>query len=312
MAASEAVSNARQQLGPVGVWLGLLSRLPAEGQRSGVRRIEVLGYGSVWAGEVVGANDIFVQETDWLCNSATITIGTGIANIWARHPATARAAAAYLADARPGRFMLGLGVSHAGIVNQTGQTYQRPLERMREYLDGMDSAGPTLVPRVLAALRPRMLELARDRADGAHTYFVPVEHTRRAREALGPDRLLIPEQAVVVDSNPIAARTIARRHTEFYLTLPNYVNNLRQLGFSDSDLQGAGSDRLVDAIVAWGDGEAIAARVREHHDAGADHVLLQPLAPDLEGALSYLEDLVVPVLPPENETAERRRLRGPR
>jgi probable F420-dependent oxidoreductase len=284
------------------VWLGLLSRLPAEEQRAGVRRIEVLGYGSVWGGEVVGGNDIFAQEATWLCATATIATGSGIANIWARHPATAQAAAAALGDAWPGRFVLGLGISHASIVDRTGQVYERPLERMRQYLDGMEQATaappPTPVPRVLAALRPRMLELARDRTDGAHTYFVPTTHTARARAALGPDRLLIPEQAIVVDPNPIAARTIARRHTKFYLGLPNYVNNLKQLGFSDSDLDGAGSDRLVDAVVAWGDAHAVAARIREHHDAGADHVLLQPLAPDLDGAVSQLEALTIAVVPP--------------
>jgi probable F420-dependent oxidoreductase len=302
MAASETVSRTRERLGPVGVWLGLLSRLPAEEQRAGVRRIEVLGYGSIWAGEVVGGNDIFAQEATLLCASASIVVGTGIANIWARHPATAQAAAAALGDAWPGRFVLGLGVSHSAIVNRTGQVYERPLERMREYLDGMGEATapppPTPVPRVLAALRPRMLELARDRTDGAHTYFVPTAHTSRAREVLGPDRLLIPEQAIVVDENPVAARMIARRHTKFYLGLPNYVNNLKQLGFSDEDLADAGSDRLVDAVVAWGDPDAVAARVREHLDAGADHVLVQPLAPDLDGSISQLEDLTLAVLPP--------------
>jgi probable F420-dependent oxidoreductase len=281
----------------------LLSRLPATEQRDGIRRIEVLGYGSVWAGEVVGNNDIFAQESVWLCGSSTIMVGTGIANIWARHPTTAQAAAAALGDAWPGRFVLGLGVSHSAIVNRTGQVYERPLERMRQYLDAMDQAParlpPTPVPRVLAALRPRMLELARDRADGAHTYFVPTAHTARARAALGPDRLLIPEQAIIVDENPVAARMTARRHTKFYLELPNYVNNLRQLGFSDEDFADAGSDRLVDAIVAWGAPDAIAARISEHLDAGADHVLLQPLAPDLEGAISQLEELTLTVIPPQ-------------
>jgi probable F420-dependent oxidoreductase len=302
MAVSETVSRTRERLGPVGVWQALLTRASADQQRSFVRRVEVLGYGSVWAGEIVGGNDIFAQEAAWLCATSVIVTGSGIANVWARHPATAQAAAAALGDAWPGRFVLGLGISHAAIVNRTGQVYERPLEHMRQYLDGMeDATAPapaTPVPRVLAALRRRMLELARDRADGAHTYFVSPEHTRRAREILGPDRLLIPEQAVVVDENPKAARTIARRHTRFYLGLPNYVNNLKQLGFSDEDFQDGGSDRLVDAIVAWGDPDAIAARVREHHEAGADHVLLQTLAPDLDGALSQLEDLVIALLPP--------------
>jgi probable F420-dependent oxidoreductase len=173
---------------------------------------------------------------------------------------------------------------------------------MRQYLDGMDSAAESFtpnrarVPRVLAALRRRMLELARDRADGAHTYFVPPEHTRQARELLGPDRLLIPEQAVYIGTDPAQARAVAREHTRFYLGLPNYVNNLKQLGFTDDDLAGAGSDRLVDAIVAWGDVDTIAARIREHRDAGADHVLLQPLGPDADAAARQLEQLAPAVL----------------
>jgi probable F420-dependent oxidoreductase len=302
MAESETVTTTRRALGPVGVWLGALSRATAETQRYAVRRIDMLGYGSVWEGEVVGVNDIFAQEAAWLCATSRIVAGTGIANVWARHPATAHAAATALGDAWPGRFVLGLGISHASIINQTGQVYERPLDRMREYLDRMDEASAstphTPIPRVLAALRPRMLELARDRTDGAHPYFVPAAHTAQARTTLGPDRLLIPEQAVCLEVHPATARAIARRHVSVYLGLPNYVNNLKQFGFTDEDLAGEGSDRLVDAIVAWGDSEAIAARVREHHDAGADHVLVQPLAADIEGAVRQLEDLA-PVLVPE-------------
>jgi probable F420-dependent oxidoreductase len=300
MAASETVTATRRTLGPVGVWLGPLSQASADEQRSAVRRIEGLGYGSVWEGEGVGVNDIFAQEAAWLCATSRITAGAGIANIWARHPATAQAAAAALGGAWPGRFVLGLGISHAPIIKQTGQVYERPLERMREYLDGMEqarAAAPTPVPAVLAALRPRMLELARDRADGAHPYFVPVAHTAQARKILGPDRLLIPEQAVCLETDPAAARTAARRHMSLYLELPNYVNNLKHLGFTDEDLADNGSDRLVDAIVAWGDADAIAARVREHHDAGADHVVIQPLAPDIGGAVSQLEDLASVLAP---------------
>ena len=153
---------------------------------------------------------------------------------------------------------------------------------MERYLDGMDAAlayGPATevpVPRVLAALRPKMLSLARDRADGAHPYLVPPAHTALARAAVGPDKLLIPEQAIVVESDPAEARRIARGHLSGYLRLPNYVNNLKHLGYAD-DLANEGSDRLVDAIVAWGTEEDIARRVGEHHDNGADHVLLQPL-----------------------------------
>jgi probable F420-dependent oxidoreductase len=199
--------------------------------------------------------------------------------------------------------VLGIGVSHAPAIAWTGQVYERPLERMRQYLDRMDLAAASLTPnravfpRVLAALRPRMLELARDRAAGAHTYFVPPGHTRRARQILGPDRLLIPEQAVFVSTDPDRARTVAREHTRFYLRLPNYVNNLRQLGFGDEDFADGGSDALVDAIVAWGDVDAIAARVRAHQEAGADHVLIQPLGPDVDVVVWQLESLALAVVP---------------
>jgi probable F420-dependent oxidoreductase len=304
MAAPETVKATRERLGQVGAWLGTMRKASADGQRSAVRRVEVLGYGSLWAGEVVGANNILVDQAVWLCASNVITTGAGIANIWSRHPADMQAGSATLAAAWPGRTVLGLGVSHSAIIDRTGQKYEKPLTKMREYLDEMDRAADTgpqpqvPAPRVLAALRHKMLELARDRADGAHTYFVPPEHTARARQALGPDRLLIPEQAVVVDANPTAARRIAReQYTKSYLRLPNYVNNLRDLGYTDEDLADGGSDRLVDSIVAWGDPEAVAARIREHHAAGADHVLLQPLASDVDGAISQLEDLAIPLIP---------------
>jgi probable F420-dependent oxidoreductase len=280
-------------MGPVGVWLGALQREPAQTQRAVARRVEELGYGSLWEGEVVGRNDVFAQEAAWLCATSRLVAGSGIANIWARHPSTAKAAAGALGDAWPGRFVLGLGVSHAAAIDRIGMTYDRPLGRMREYLDDMDKTPTTTpdVPVLLAALRPKMLRLARDRTDGAHTYFVPPEHTALAREALGPDRLLIPEQAVVVDTDPVSARATARRHTAFYLGLPNYVNNLERLGFTEDDLAGTGSDRLVDAVVAWGDERTVAARVHAHREAGADHVLIQPLAPDIDGAVRQLATL---------------------
>jgi probable F420-dependent oxidoreductase len=168
---------------------------------------------------------------------------------------------------------------------------------MRAYLDAMDAAeyrGPPPaepVPRVLAALRPRMLELARDRAAGAHPYFVPVAHTARARALLGDGPLLAPEQTVLLETNPRHARDKARSFMQNYLRLPNYVNNLRELGYGDHDFAEGGSDRLVDAIVAWGDENAIAARVRAHHDVGADHVAIQPLAADLATAVTELTAL---------------------
>jgi probable F420-dependent oxidoreductase len=303
MAVSDIVAATRQRLGPVGAWLAVLRRESTDAQRAAVRRIEELGYGSLWEGEGVGVNDVFVDQAVWLCAAERIVTGAGIANIWGRHPAAMQVAAASLEAAWPGRTVLGIGVSHAPAIARTGQVYERPLHRMRQYLDGMDQAVTTApnraaVVRVLAALRPRMLELARDRAHGAHTYFVPPEHTRLAREILGPDQLLIPEQAVYVGTDPQQARAVAREHTSFYLGLPNYVNNLKDLGFTGEDLADGGSDRLVDAIVAWGDVQAIAARVRAHLDAGADHVLLQPLGPDAEQAVRQLRELAPAVLSP--------------
>jgi len=296
-----STTNIRERLGRVGVWLASLRPATIEQERAAARRIESVGYGSLWAGEVIGGKEAFAHQSVLLNATEQILTGTGIANIWARHPATMQAGAATLGAAFPGRFVLGIGVSHAPIVERSGQTYDRPFTRMVEYLNGMDRVTGDVpvteipVPRVLAALGPKMLALARDRADGAHPYFVPVEHTPVARQILGPDRLLIPEQAVVLSTDAEQARSVARSHTTTYLRLPNYVNNLRRLGYSDEDLAGAGSDRLVDAIVAWGDEEQIANRVRAHLQAGADHVLLQPLG-DLSSAVAQLERLAPAVL----------------
>jgi probable F420-dependent oxidoreductase len=288
--------------GHVGVWHPLLGNAPAAAARRAAAEIERLGYGSAWVNETIGGKEPFVSAGVLLAATERLAVGTGIANIWVRDPTAMMAGAVTLAEAYPGRFLLGVGVSHAPLVGPRGHDYAKPLATMRGYLDGMDEAMGRLpaarAPRLLAALRPRMLELSRDRADGAHSYFVPPEHTRRAREILGADRLLVPEQAVVVETDPARAREIGRAHMDHYLKLPNYLNNLRDLGYTDDDFTGRGSDRLVDAIVAWGDTEAVAKRVREHLDAGADHVALQPLspeAPDLDDALVQLRSLA-PVL----------------
>jgi probable F420-dependent oxidoreductase len=192
-----------------------------------------------------------------------------------------------ITSAYPDRFLLGIGVSHqVAVEHMRGQEYGKPLTTMKKYLDAMDAAlyfaaPPETEPvRVLAALGPKMLELARDRTAGAHPYFVPVEHTPVAREILGPDKLLCPEQAVVLEADPAQARAIARQHMRTYLGLPNYTNNLRRLGWGDDDLGGEGSDKLVDAIVAWGDIATVVARINAHHDAGADHVSVQVLTSD--------------------------------
>jgi len=288
-------------LGPVGVWLGSLMPAPAGGEREAARRIEELGYGSIWAPERIGGKEAFAHQSLLLAATERIVTGTGIANIWARHPATMQGGAATLGAGYPGRFILGVGVSHAPGVERSGQAYRKPLSRMKEYLDAMDAAAADApsteapVPRLLAALRPQMLALARDRADGAHPYFVPTAHTVAAREVLGVGKLLIPEQAVVLSDDPSEARRVAREHMEGYLQLPNYVNNLARLGYTDEDVSSGGSDRLVDAIVAWGGPQAIAKRVREHLDGGADHVVLQPLG-NLADALRQLEVLAPVVL----------------
>ena len=281
MSSIEVVSAMKDRLGPVGVWLGILLGASVAAERAAARHIEELGYGSLFTGEVIGGKEAMAHQAVLLAATDRIVTGTGIANIWSRHPAAMQGGADTLGDAYPGRFVLGLGVSHALMVDNSGMTYEKPLAMMTRYLTDMEQAasiGPSPavpVPHILAALRPRMLELARDKADGAHPYFVPPAHTPLARAALGPDKLLLPEQAVVLTSDPDTARRVARSHMALYLQLPNYVNNLRHLGFTDEDLSDGGSDRLVDAVVAWGDPAAIADRVRSYHQAGADHVCLQ-------------------------------------
>ncbi|MFC5825730.1 LLM class F420-dependent oxidoreductase [Nonomuraea insulae] len=289
-------------IGRVGVWHPMTAKAPAEEVRRAAAQVEALGYGSIWVNEGWGSKEPFTSAAVVLAATERVAVGTGIANLWVRDATAMAAAAVTLADAFPDRFLLGIGVSHGPLVSTRGHDYAKPLSAMRAYLDAMDEAGRILpkgeCPRLLAALRPKMLELSRDRADGAHTYFVPPEHTAQARQILGPDRLLIPEQAVVLESDPARARQIARTHMSFYLTLPNYLNNLRTLGFTDADFADGGSDRLTDAIVAWGDPITVAERIRAHLDAGADHVVIQPLspdAPDLADAVTQLTGLA-PVL----------------
>jgi len=269
-------------LGRVGVWTFQLELQPAAKAQEAAAEIEELGYGALWIPEALG-REAFTHAALLLGGTRRIPVATGIANIWGRDPMAMAAAQKTLAEAYPDRFLLGMGVSHAPMVGMRGHDYTRPLTAMREYLDAMDRAPfmampPAVEPeRVIGALAPKMLALAAERTDGAHPYFVPPEHTRRARAALGPKKLLAPEQAVVLERDPGVAREIARAHMQMYLQLPNYVNNLRRLGFSDDDIRDGGSDKLVDAIVAWGDVGAVADRVRAHHEAGADHVCIQVL-----------------------------------
>lgn len=262
-------------IGKVGIWTFTLHAMEDGELRETIAELEEVGYGAVWyPGR--GAGTSLTQARRLLGASARMKFATGIVSIWASDPSEVAAGVGEIRTAHPDRFLLGLGVSHPEAVNAGDPgRYDQPLAAMVEFLDalGDDHAGE----RALAALGPRMLRLSADRAAGAHPYFVPVEHTAYAREHLGAGPLLAPEQAVVLETDPEKARQVARGHMQIYLNLVNYTNNLRRFGFTDDDIKDGGSDRLVDAIVAWGDAEAIANRVKAHHDAGADHVCLQVL-----------------------------------
>jgi probable F420-dependent oxidoreductase len=273
-------------VGRVGIWTAQLDLQPAARAREAAAELDELGFGALWVPEAVGREPIS-HAAVLLDATERIVVATGVAVIFNRVPSVAAAAQRLLADDSGGRFLLGLGVSHAAMIEgMLGQVWDRPLARMRDYLDAMDDAftvSPAPAddpPRVLSALGPRMLELAASRAWGALTYFVPVEHTAEARGHLGDGPMLLVEQAVALEADADVARDIARKYMSIYLTLPNYVNNLRRLGWGDDDLAGGGSDKLVDALVAWGDADAVSARVAAHHDAGADHVCIQVLGPD--------------------------------
>jgi probable F420-dependent oxidoreductase len=270
-----------ETLGPAGVWSWALQRMAASDAGAALRQLEAVGYPAVWIPETLGNKEVFSHAAILLGATQRIAVASGIANIHARDPMAMASAARTLGEAYPGRFILGIGVSHAPSVATRGGTYGPPLETMRAYLDAMAAApfgGPEPqppVPVVLAALGPRMLELAAERADGAHPYFVPVEHSSFARQCLGPEPCLVVEQTAVLTTDPVEGRRIARAFAKNYLALPNYANNLRRLGWSDDDLAGTGTDRLIDAVIVCGDVDAIVGRVRAHLDAGADSVCLQ-------------------------------------
>jgi len=285
------------KIGRIGVWSFYLDRVSARDAGTFARAIEGLGYRSLWIPESAVSKEIFSHAALLLAASERLIVSTGIANIWARDPVAMRNGERALAEAYPGRFLLGLGVSHEPAVRRRGGKYEKPLEHMRSYLDAMDAAryaGPEPAepaPRVLAALGPKMLALAGERTAGAHPYFVPVEHTPFARKILGPTPLLAVEQAVVLEQDVTRAREIARGHMGGYLRLENYANSLRRMGWSDDDLKGP-SDALVDAVVAYGDAEAIAARVQAHLAGGADHVCVQVLNEDPLPALRELARVI--------------------
>jgi probable F420-dependent oxidoreductase len=264
-----------------GVWSAQLRYGDAGLIAEAAAELDELGYSAIWipdvGGDVLGSIEVLLEATP------RIVAATGILNIWMHEPAEVAQRRASWNEAWQRRFLLGLGVSHAVLIDHENPgRYAKPYSKMVDYLDGLDAAEVPFPAeaRVLAALRPRMLGLARDRAAGAHPYFVPPEHVARARETLGANAMIGVELAVVIDGNPSSARETARRHTATYVNLPNYTNNLREFGFDDDDFAERGSDRLVDAIVAWGDVDEIARRVTAMHDAGADHVCIQVIRPD--------------------------------
>jgi probable F420-dependent oxidoreductase len=278
---SERQAALRSALGRVGVWSSALQTQAAPAESAALDAYGSVGYRATWIPEGLGSKEVFAHAGVLLAGSRRMLVATGIANIYARDPMAMANGARALVEAYPGRFLLGIGVSHAQYVAVRGSVYERPVTRMRAYLDAMEAAsysGPPpadRIPLVLAALGPRMLELAAERTDGAHPYFVPVEHTAMARARIGAEPLLLVELTAVLDTDPVRARDVARAFASRYLTLPNYAENLRRLGYGDHDLTGGGSDRLLDAVVVQGDADAIARRVRAHLDAGADHVCVQ-------------------------------------
>jgi len=269
----------------IGIWTGAFEPQPMSVVKNAVAELEQLGYGAVWYMEAFGRESL-TQAGLLLSAASHIVVATGITNICGRDPVAMAAAQKTLSEAYPDRFVLGLGVSHIPLVQQLrGHEYEKPVTKMRSYLDAMDaapyqSAAPKATSRVLAALGPKMLELAAKRTDGAHTYNVTPEHTKIARDTMGPGSALVVEQAVILETDAGKARKIARNFLAMYLTLPNYTNNFLRLGFTEDDCRGEGSDRLIDAIIAWGDISAIRARVDDHLKAGADHVCIQALPAD--------------------------------
>jgi probable F420-dependent oxidoreductase len=268
-------------LSGTGVWAGQL-RFGDPGEiADAAAELDDLGYSALWVPDVGG--DVFGALRRLLAATQRAVAATGILNIWMHEPQAVAEGRAELVGEYGERVLLGLGVSHAPLIDATSPgRYTKPLEVMRTYLDALDAAVPPVPAefRVLAALRPRMIELAATRARGAHPYLVLPEHTRGYRALLGDEALLAVEQAVLLETDPAKARQVARVHLATYLGLPNYTGNWLRAGFTADDLEQGGSDRLVDALVAWGDEDTVLARVQEHRDAGADHVCIQALTAD--------------------------------
>lgn len=271
-------------LSKLGVWF-FTDAMAAPIAADTAKRIEDLGFSALWIPETVGRNP-FVHAAWLLANTSSLIIATGIANIYHREPGVTLAAQNTLAEQSDNRFLLGLGVSHKPLVEGLrGLTYGPPVATMRDYLDKMAASpytGPPpkdKPPTVIAALGPKMLELASEKCDGAHPYFTSPSHTKMARDVMGPDRLLCVEQKVIFETDPAKARDIARKAAQTYQGLPNYRNNWLRMGLGEADIDGDGSDTFIDATFAWGEIDAIKSRVQEHYDAGASHVCVQPIHP---------------------------------
>ncbi|HEY7007733.1 MAG TPA: LLM class F420-dependent oxidoreductase [Jatrophihabitantaceae bacterium] len=271
--------SGRIEIGRVGVWVG---GAPDAELAAG---LDELGYGAIWIGSSPGGDLGEVERI--LAATSRIAVATGIVNVWRDDAADIAAAFHRLADSYPGRFLLGIGAGHP----EATSDYTKPYDALVRYLDGLDAGGVPKDQRVLAALGPKVLRLAGERTAGAHPYLVTPEHTRRARELLGSDPLLAPEQHVVLDADVARARALARTALGTYLGLRNYTSNWRRLGFTDADLADGGSDRLIDSVVALGDASRIAARVTEHLQAGADHVCIQLISPRDQDKLAAFAEL---------------------
>jgi len=276
-------------MGRVGLWSADFDLQPMSKAQEAIAEVEEMGYSAVWVPEAV-LREPFASSALLLSATKKIVVATGIASLHARTAQTMNAGWKTVTEAFPDRFVLGIGVSHAPMVTGVHKgAYDKPYSTMVEYLEAMDaglyfSPAPTTTPRrVLAALGPKMLKLAAERADGAHPYFTPAEHTAFARTTMGNEAFLAPEVAVVLETDATKAREIARGFMNTYTRLPNYANNLKRFGFSDDEIVGQ-HDRLVDAIVGWGSTDTVVARIKEHFDAGADHVCIQVLT-DATGTL---------------------------
>jgi len=273
------------QLGRLGVWAAMDGLSAADGAAF-AQRVEGWGYAALWLPESRGRN-VLVHSSWLLANTRSLIVAPGIANIYARDAMAMANGQRALAEQSGGRFLLGIGVSHVPAVEGVrGHTYGRPVATMRAYLEAMQAAPygapepPETPLTILAALGPRMLALSSSHADGAHPYNVTPEHTAEARRILGPGKLLCPEIWVLLESDAAKARALGRQALANYMRLDNYVNNWRRLGFGDDDFAGGGSDRFVDANIAWGGEAAIRRRIQEHWDAGADHVCIQSINSD--------------------------------